>query len=90
MVIVYAPNGYGEGKRVFFDDLLATIHESKLTYNCENVLLGGDLNLVFRKDEVKTRSFPNAEWRLANEVKIMFDLENLCDGWDIASSRVFT
>ena len=43
---VYAPNGFGQEKLDFFNELLETINELKANYNCDNVILGGDLNLV--------------------------------------------
>ena len=51
----YAPSGYDDEKRTFFEDLTGLISDVSATYNCANVVLAGDLNLVFSAAELKNR-----------------------------------
>ena len=78
---VYAPNGLDNEKRNFFDELVDTLNELKNLYSCNNLIIGGDLNLVFNENEVKNRAYTNAEKRISNEVKLMFDQIEVTDGW---------
>ena len=78
---VYAPNGFDREKRQFFDDALDAIVDAKTTYDCENVILGGDLNVVLNEDEVRNRAYSSAERRLADELKVNFSQSNLTDCW---------
>ena len=88
-VNVYAPNGVGNEKIQFFTDLIDTVADIKSDYNCDNVILGGDLNLIFSAEEAQHRSFSQAEQRTAEAVKNLFNQMNLIDGWEIAT-RCFT
>ena len=90
VVNAYAPNGFGLDKQNFFDELTNTINELKTSYDCENVIIGGDLNLVLCEDEAKNRNFGQAEKRMAQVVKDIFQQLHLNDGWDLARRRLFT
>ena len=72
VINAYAPNGFGQEKISFFDELLESINELKNVYNCDNILLGGDLNLVLCEDEARNRTFSQAEKRMAELVKNLF------------------
>ena len=78
---VYAPNGFDREKRLFFDEALEALLEIKTTYDCDNVILGGDLNVVLNEDEVKNRAYTSVERRLADELKVLFNQSNLTDSW---------
>ena len=84
---VYAPNGFDQEKRTFFDEMLDSISEIKMMYHCNNVLVGGDLNIVLNEDELKNRSYPLAERRLADELKVMFNQVDLVDGWQKVKAK---
>ena len=86
----YAPSGYDADKLTFFEDLIGLISDAVTNYNCENVLLAGDLNLVFSPEEVKNRLYSNPEKRIATAVSVMFRDLNLTDGWNSTQSTHFT
>ena len=45
-------------------------------YDCQSIIIAGDFNLVFRKEEVKNRTWTSNEQRIANEVfQIFLDLD---------------
>ena len=90
LVNVYAPNGYDDEKIRFFEELLDKVSENVTTYNCNNVILAGDLNLVFAEHEVKNRQYTSAEKRTATRVKALLANLELEDGWNLAPNRQFT
>ena len=90
VVNVYAPNGFGEEKIRFFEELVEKITEVQGVYTCDKVILAGDLNLVFNLKEVKNRNYSDAEKRVAANVDLMFQGLNLVDSWDSAVKRQFT
>ena len=84
------PNGFDADKLRFFEELADKIDETKGTYNCENVVLAGDLNLVFDPSEVKNRAISTAEARIASSVKLMWQRLNLTDAWEAGRERSYT
>ena len=90
LVNVYAPNGYDNEKITFFEALAEKISDTMAEYNCSNVILAGDLNLVFSEDELQNRLYSNAERRVASSVKNLLGDLNLQDGWETAQSKSFT
>ena len=90
VVNAYAPNGFDAAKVDFFEDLVEKVSEIMTTYNCEHLVLAGDLNLVFSESELKNRLLSNAEKRVAARVKTMFEQLNLCDGWNEVNNKQFT
>ena len=90
LVNVYAPNGHDDEKVRFFEELMELVNENIANYNCENVVLGGDLNLIFSANEVNNRLYTNAEQRIAAAVKVMFQQANLIDAWEVAPMKKFT
>ena len=78
----YAPNGFDAEKRAFFEEINDSVTDLMNVYNCRQVILGGDLNLVFKDAEVKNREITNAEKRIASDVKQMFEQNGLTDSWD--------
>ena len=87
---VYAPNGLQNDKLDFFESVIQKILELKASYNCEKVIMAGDLNLIFNRDELKNRAFSATEQRMAQSVKQMFTTAELLDGWDIVPNKEFT
>ena len=87
---VYAPNGVQNDKLDFFEMLIQKILELKTSYNCENVIIAGDLNLIFNSSELKNRAYSRAEQRMAEVVKQMFNTAELVDGWDNVTNKEFT
>ena len=90
LVNVYAPNGYDVGKQRFFEELLEKVSDTMATYNCNNVLVAGDLNLVFVEKELKNRLYSSAEKRIANSLKEMLGQLNISDGWSEVEESSFT
>ena len=90
LVNVYAPNGYDEDKVTFFEELVDKVSENVTAYNCDNVIMAGDLNLVFSEDEVKNRQYPRAEKRTAVRVNSLLVNMGLEDGWKSSPTRQFT
>ena len=86
----YAPNGLDNNKLEFFRALTDIISNLCADFNCNDIILGGDLNVVFSQEEVKNRLFSPNEQRIARSVRQMFHNLNLKDGWDEASKREFT
>ena len=89
LVNAYAPNGFDDAKLEFFEELCERVSEKMAMYNCNNVIVGGDLNVVFSDCEVKDRLISSAERRIAASAKNMFNNLNLADGWE-NSQRQFT
>ena len=87
LVNVYAPNGFDDAKLTFFDDLVERVSETMINYNCNNVILAGDLNIVFSERETKNRLISSAEKRIAESLKEMFNHLNLEDGWEKVPSE---
>ena len=90
VVNAYAPNGFGPDKFQFFDEILDNVNDMKNVYNCENIIIGGDLNLVLCEEETKNRVFSQPEKRAADMLKNVLRSLNLTDGWEIARRRLFT
>ena len=87
---VYAPNGFDAEKLQFFENVFDLVEDLAGNYNCDKVLLGGDLNLVFNDAEVQNRAISAAEVRVSDAVKLMLNRVNLIDGWSCAAKRSFT
>ena len=87
---IYAPNGLGNDKLDFFEEVVQKVLELKSTYECKSIFLAGDFNLVFDAVEVKNRSYSNQERRLAKAVKEMFDTAEMVDCWTVAPKRYHT
>ena len=81
----YAPNGNGDEKVNFFEDLCEKLADAHLTYNCQRTVLAGDLNLVFYDYEVKNRAYCRQEQQMASLVRLIFE-----DCWDKTDQNCFT
>ena len=90
LVNVYAPNGHDDEKVRFFEELTDLVSETAATYNCSNIILAGDLNVVFSEQEIKNRLYSNAERRVANNIRALLGNLNLEDGWESAPEKHFT
>ena len=82
LVNVYGPNQNNQGKLEFFINIVETLSELKLEYDCERVIFAGDFNVVFNKREVKNRAYPAVEQKLARNLKGIFSAAELSDGWN--------
>ncbi len=74
---IYAPNGYGNDKRDFFNDVLERVETSP----CHNIIIAGDLNLTFNESDRLNRNVTVGEANIANFVKDKIDELGLVDAW---------
>ena len=84
---IYAPNGLGNDKLDFFEDVIQTVLDLKASHNCEASIVAGDFNLVFNSDEVRNRCLPLQEKKLSKAVLRMFNTAELVDGWANVTKR---
>ena len=54
---IYAPNAHNEDKIIFFEEVLDRIAEFEERFECDNVILLGDFNLIFNDYERVNRAF---------------------------------
>ena len=78
---IYAPNANSSEKKVFFENLFDTIIEFEQTYDCRNLIIAGDFNLVFKKEEAKNRLFTAQEKGVGEVVKAAMAELGLSDCW---------
>ena len=90
LVNVYAPNGFADDKVLFFQELTDIVTDCVVNYDCVNVIMAGDFNLVFSPNELKNRLYTNAEQRVAGSVKVMLQQINLVDSWETVPVKEYT
>ena len=78
---LYAPNPNTSGKIDFFERIFDTAGELSELYDCDNLLIAGDFNLVFDESETKNRNYSNQEKRVASCVKDFGVAMELGDVW---------
>ena len=66
---IYAPNPNNLEKIDFFDRVLDKVQDFKERFNCSNVIIAGDFNLIFDRKEAKNRQYTAQERRVADFVK---------------------
>ena len=66
---IYAPNPNNAEKIEFFEELLDGIQEFEERFECNNVLLIGDFNLIFKEQDKLNRVFSGNEKRIAAVVE---------------------
>lgn len=76
---IYAPTGLNDEKINFFRRIISEIN--KIRDPEDDVILGGDFNLIFHQFESKHRRHPEREQRMANHIKQLLDDANLIDAW---------
>ena len=85
---IYAPNAHNEAKIIFFEEVLDRIAEFEERFECDNVILLGDFNLIFNDYERVNRAFSGNEKRVADSVARLLEEADLCDAWN--GNKVFT
>ena len=78
---IYAPNANNQDKIDFFETVFDTILEFEQTFDCSNILVMGDFNLVFKNSECKNREYGRSERQVSTAVKSMIGTANLEDLW---------
>ena len=79
---IYAPNSHNNLKIDFFEEVLGKISDFENKYNCDNVILLGDFNVIFKDAEKKNRLFTQSERRIGKVIKNFFRDMNLTDIWE--------
>ena len=79
---IYAPNANNSAKMDFYNSTFDTVMELSDSYDCQNILLAGDFNLIFDSKEAKNRIYTAQEKRLANFVKDQANALALTDAMD--------
>ena len=85
---IYAPNPNSREKIDFFEDIFNTAFEFQEKYDCPNLIILGDFNLVLNESEIKNRSFSAQERRVSKIVKDILATSDLSDVWE--SNHGFT
>jgi len=79
---IYAPNPNTRAKIEFFDLIFEAVTELSDRFLCENVVVVGDYNLIFKKADAKNRNFSIQERRVAEIVNYKMNELNLKDVWE--------
>ena len=93
---IYAPNANNNLKVTFFEEIFNEILELQTSYDCENTLVMGDFNLIFKQSECKNRAFSSQEKTVARAVKPLLDEAELLDinlkdfTWRRPNSEIFS
>ena len=78
---LYAPNQNNADKITFYESVFDAVLEFEQIYDCNNVIIAGDFNLVLKSNECKNRAYGNSEKQVARAVKRMINTANLEDLW---------
>ena len=79
---IYAPNAHNADKISFFEEVIDTILEFEERFDCNNVLMIGDFNLIFKDREKDNRSFSGNEKRIASTIARLLGEIDLRDAWN--------
>ena len=85
---IYAPNPNNGDKIDFYDRIFDTVSELSVRFNCLNILMAGDFNLIFDVSEAKNRQYSAQEKRVVEVVKSLMEPLHLTDSW--REKSVFT
>ena len=78
---IYAPNPNNREKISFFELVFDTVNELSERFNCSNILIMGDFNLILTEKEAKNRIYTAQEKRVADCVRDQFVEMGLEDCW---------
>ena len=79
---IYGPNPNNSTKIDFYDRIFEIVSELKERFNCANVVMAGDFNLVFTPGETKNRLYSAQERRVADFVKDQMNSIDVRDSWE--------
>ena len=85
---IYAPNANSSVKLEFFASVFEAVMELSERYDCLNILLAGDFNLILDAKEAKNRAHTAQEKRIASYVKDQMRTLELNDCWE--TKKLFT
>ena len=83
---IYAPCPNTREKLNFFEKVFDAINENSMLYECENILVAGDFNLNFKRNEMKNRTFSAQENNAAKVEESYYPGLGLKDIWHDSSS----
>ena len=78
IVNIYAPVGYNNAKKEFFDDILEVI----ANHDGENIILGGDFNITLTDMDSLRRRRTDAEKQIADNINIRIAQNELSDAFN--------
>ena len=79
---IYAPNANTREKLNFYEQLFEYIGELELTYDCSNIIIGGDFNLAFKPEERRGMICSAQEKNMAKFVTEKAKEYGLSDIWE--------
>ena len=79
---IYGPNKHDNEKVEFFEEIMDKLTELEIKHACHNVLLLGDLNIIFEEREKKNRLYTSNERRVGKIISSLFKDSNLKDIWE--------
>ena len=78
---IYAPNSHNADKIEFYEEVLDGILEFEERFECSNVILLGDFNIIFKEQEKLNRAFSGNERRIAAAIERRLLEADLRDAW---------
>ena len=84
---IYAPNAHNEDKLVFFEEVLDRVAEMEERFECSNVIMLGDFNLIFEETEKVNRAFSGNEKRVAVAFGRLLREADLHDAWKVREGQ---
>ena len=78
---IYAPNPNNNQKIDFFDNAFDSVLLFQERYDCPNIIIAGDYNVVLKAAETKNRSFNSQEKRVADFIINFLKELKLNDIW---------
>ena len=79
---IYAPNPNVNEKISFFESIFEAINGLVEKYGTKTLLIAGDFNLIFKRNELKNRIFSAQERRIANYVIDCAKTYGMSDLWE--------
>ena len=81
LVNLYAPNPNNNEKIEFFESIFNEVLEVQARYDCSRLIIAGDYNLTFNRNESKNRNYLAQEINVARAVKNLLQELNLTSIW---------
>ena len=81
IVNLYAPNPNNNVKINFFEEILNEALEAQTRYDCNKLIVAGDYNITFNRNESKNRNYSAQEMNVARTVSNLFQDLNAVSIW---------
>ena len=79
---IYSPCPNGHEKIAFFENVFHSVDEVAAQYECDQIIIGGDFNLIFNSGEAKNRNYSNQEKNVARIVTTLKENRRMKDVWE--------